>query len=372
MMAAQADLSLAYNNFFAPEAVVWIEGTKLSEEGVYFTDLEITKDIAASDTFSFSVSNAISDEFTLKHDKLFALGNKVEIHIGYADSDQKKSSLSMLFVGIITNVNWHFSEDNYLDITVEGADYAFFLMKHSYKKPLREMSVSDAVTVILNEVYPQIFENIDVESSDIVHTQLENQEENDYLYFRSLAEKIGYNFYVDRENLYFKPAEETAQSTLTVHYGRELLSFTPELNVQQEVSTVKVVGLEFSPSAEPIVGEAKREQVLSAESDTGLQRLMRTLNTVEYEVREAVKSVEEAEQRAAALMKDFSFNFFKAEMTFVGLPDLVPGMTLTLKGLGERFSRDYYVEKTVHTISEQGYETAVSVRSSTSSFKALS
>ena len=149
------------------------------------------------------------------------------------------------------------------------------------------------------------------------------------------------------------------------------MSFTPELNVQQEVSSVKVVGLEFSPNSEAIVGEAKRENNVFTESDTGLQRLMRTLNTVVYEVREPVKSVEEANQRAAALMKDFSFNFFKAEMTFVGLPDLVPGMTLTLKGIGERFSRDYYVEKTVHTISDQGYETSVSVRSSASSFKTL-
>lgn len=371
MTVKNTDLSQAYNNFYAPEAVVWIDEKKLSGEGIYFTDLEVTKDITASDTFSFSVSNAITSEFTLKHEALFALGNKVEIHIGYADSDQKKSSLSMLFVGLITNVNWNFSEDSYLDITVEGSDYAFFLMKHSYKKPLREMRISDAVTLILNEVYPQVFAKIDVEESDVIYTQLENQEENDYLYFRSLAEKIGYNFYVDREDFYFKPAAENEQSTLTVHYGKELLSFTPELNVQQEVSSVKVVGLEFSPNSEAIVGEAKRENNVFAENDTGLQRLMRTLNTVVYEVREPVKSVEEANQRAAALMKDFSFNFFKAEMTFVGLPELVPGMTLTLKGLGERFSRDYYVEKTVHTISDQGYETSVSVRSSASSFKTL-
>jgi len=358
-----------YNNFLAPEAVVWIDEKKLSAEGIFFTSLEVNKSMDAADTFSFTVADAIDLEFELKQEKLFALGNKVEIHIGYADSNQDKSALSMLFVGLITNINWHFGEENYLDITVEGSDYSFFLMKHSYKKPFQEMTLSSVVEELITQVYPQTFTNIEIESTDIVYPQEVNQEENDYLYITSLANRIGYAFHIEKENFYFKPVPQNQERALTLYYGKELLSFKPELNVEQEVSSVKVVGLEFSSNNEAIIGKAQRDTTAFSNSDTGLQALLRKVNSVEYEVRESVKSLEEANIRAASLLQNFSFNFFKAEITLIGIPDLIPGMTIGLEGLGKRFSRDYYVEKTLHTISSEGYETTVSVRSNASAFK---
>ena len=368
MNVGMNDLSQKYNNFTVPEAVVWIDGEKLSKEDIFFSDVEINKTLDGADTFSFTVADAIDLEFNLRNETLFALGNKVEIHIGYADSSHDKSMLPLLFVGLITKVTWNFGESEHLNISLEGSDYSFLFMKHSYKKPYKEVSISDVVEQIIEEVYP-IFTSVNIASTDITYTLLQNQEENDYLYFKSLAERIGYEFYVANESFYFQPVPREQEPFLTLNYGKEILSFKPELNLQKEVSSVKVVGLEFSENNEPIIGEASHSQ--GTDSDPGLKTLLRKVNTVEYEVREAVKSVDEANKRAASLLQNFSFNFFKAEITVIGIPQLIPGMTIGLEGLGTRFSRNYYVEKTVHTISDEHYETTLTVRSSASAFNIL-
>jgi phage protein D len=46
----------------------------------------------------------------------------------------------------------------------------------------------------------------------------------------------------------------------------------------------------------------------------------------------------------------------------IGLPILRPGTTILLDGLGRRFSKTYYVEKTSHSVGTSGYRTTFSIR----------
>ena len=362
-------LSETYKNYLAPEALIWIDEKKLSAEGIYFSNLEVVKQIDGADSFSFSISDAISFEFEPKYEKLFDLGKKVEIHIGYADSQKERSELSMLFVGLITAVNWNFGEENFLDISVEGEDYSFLLMKKKYEAPMQEESISNAVQKILDEVYQNVFDKVKIEPTSLIYPQIVNQKESDYLFMDDWAKRIGYQFYIENKNFYFIPMPTEEQSVLTLHYGQEILSFTPELSIEKEIEQVRVVGLEFSSENEPIVGEANLEREADdLSSDAGIRALLRRLNSVKYEVHEAVKSEEEATQRAESLLAQFSQNFFRAELKSVGIPELKAGVTITLLGLGKRFSRDYYVEKAQHSFSEQGYETSLTLRGSSSSF----
>lgn len=370
MSEKKRDFSKEYNNYLAPEAVIWINGKKLSEAWLYFTSLEVVKDIDGADTFSFSLSDAIDLEFNPKHASLFELGNTVEIHIGYAESHKKKSDLSMLFIGLITTVNWNFSEENYLDISVEGTDYSFLLMKHKYKKTIKEGTVSSIVQNIVDHTYSNTFKKIKIKETKEIYKQVQVKEVSDYLFIKSLAEQVGYEFFIENETFCFYPQLNKQSSLLTLYYGKEILGFKPELNVEKEVSKVKVIALELGADKKPIVGEAKTKSLDSTfkESSAGIKSLLKKLNAVEYEVREPVKSLEQAKERAEAILEKFSKNFFKAEIKSIGIPELKAGITISLSGLGKRFSRDYYVEKAVHTFSEEGYETVVSVRGSRSSF----
>lgn len=357
-------LSDTYNNYLAPEAVIWINDAKLSEDGFFFTTVEIDKTLDGADTCTFSISDAIDLEFKPKKADLFELGDTIEVHIGYADSHLKKSDLSILFKGVITNINWNFSEGEYLDISVEGKDYSFLMMKHAYKKVIKETTASGIVEKIVSEVYSNLFkeEHRKISATDVMYDQVENQKENDYLFIQDLAKQYGYEFFVDNELLYFRPVSKEQSSALTLRYGQEILGFKPELNVEKEVSKVKVIGLELSGNKEAIVGEATADEAVFSDTQEGIKTLLKKLNRIEYEVREPVKSTEEATKRAEAIMQDFSLNTFKAEIRSVGIPELKPGITLSLLGLGKRFSCDYYIEKSIHSFSESGYETVLQVR----------
>ena len=46
----------------------------------------------------------------------------------------------------------------------------------------------------------------------------------------------------------------------------------------------------------------------------------------------------------------------------IGLPDLRPGKNVELIGLGSKFSGDYHVESSTHTINNSGYTTSFEVR----------
>lgn len=366
-------LSDKYNNYLSPEAVVWINDEKLSGKGIYFTNLEVDKSLDGADICSFSISDAINSEFEPKNTNLFELGDTIEIHIGYADSDTKRSDLSILFKGLVTKVNWNFSEDNFLDISIEGHDYSFLLMKHQYKNVIKLSTVSDIVEKIVRSTYSNLFTKLNIEPTTLIYNQVQMQEESDYLFIKSLADKNGYEFFIDNSTLHFRSPPTAQTSSLTLRYGQEILGFKPEFNVEKEVSKVKVVGLEFAGDKKPIVGEAllKDTDSSSSSSLSGIKALLKKLNRIEYEVREPVKTVEEATKRAKAILENYATNLFKGEVKSIGIPELKPGITITLSGLGNRFSRDYYVEKTIHSFSDQGYETTVSVRGSANSFKKL-
>lgn len=357
-------LSKVYNNYLAPEAVIWIENKKLSENSFYFTNLEIDKTLDGSDTCTFSIPDAIDLEFNSKS-KLFELGDIVEVHIGYADSHKDKADLSILFKGIITNVNWVFSENNYLTISIEAKDYSFLMMKHKYEKSMSDIKDSDVLSTIISEVYVNLFPqaNRKIDLTTIEYKKVQNDKENDYLFIKSLAKRNKYEFFINNDYIYFRPIPEKLTSNLTLRYGEEILGFKPELNIEKEVSKVQVVGLELSSDKKPIIGEATREDGAFDDTKEGIKRLLKKLNSIEYKVSEPVKSKEEATKRAEYLLQSFTNNSFKAEIRSIGIPDLIPGIAVSLDGLGNKFSGDYYIEKTVHSFNEQGYETLVNIAS---------
>jgi len=53
-----SDLAKKYKNYIAPEAVVWVNGKKLSQSGLIFSDLKVDMVIDGADTFSFTLTDA--------------------------------------------------------------------------------------------------------------------------------------------------------------------------------------------------------------------------------------------------------------------------------------------------------------------------
>lgn len=371
-------LAQQYNQYLAPEAIVWINDEKLSKRNIFFNDLKVDMALDGTDIFSFSIYDAINLEFELKNADLFKVGNRVEIHIGYADNTEEKANLPILFEGVISAITWSFSEDNYLDIVVEGKDYSFLLMKHKSSAEGKQLTWndtkdSDIVEKILNTTYSNIFSSskVKIEKTALTHNQVYYKEDNDYSFISTLAKKNGYEFFVQKDKFYFRKAPKIQKDTtnIVLSYGKEILSFSLDYNIDKAVTKVKVVGLEFQNAKEKIVGEAPKSSPLQKSAGTlGMKELLKTISNVEYEMKANVKSVDEANTFAESKYGELSSSLIQAQLRCIGIPELKPGINVQLKGLGERFSTLYYVTKAVHTFNTQGYEVNMTLKSDATMF----
>jgi hypothetical protein len=187
-----------------------------------------------------------------------------------------------------------------------------------------------------------------------------------------LAKKNGYEFFIQNDKLFFRKTPEILlglSPDIKLYYGKEILSFSPEFNIDKQVTKVKVVGMEFLNAKEKIIGEAPLANLFGANNNLlSMKELLKSINNVEYEIKASVKSVDEANKLAQSKYDELSSSLIKAELRCIGIPEIKPGITIALEGLGSRFSTNYYVTKAVHTFNNQGYEVSMSLRSNTSIF----
>lgn len=142
-----------------------------------------------------------------------------------------------------------------------------------------------------------------------------------------------------------------------------LRSFNPTLNVNSQVTKVIVSGL-HPTTREPITGEAGiGDEARQDGARSGPQVAKEALGErVERVSNAPVSSQKEAEELARALYNDRANRFITGTGATIGLPDLRAGTLIMLKGLGDRFSGQYYVTQTTHTLSSAGYHTSFTVR----------
>lgn len=345
-----------YNHGLAPEAIIRINGQKLSEYGLFFNDLKVDMTLDGTDIFTFTLSDAINLEFESKYTELINSGNEVEIFIGYANNTNSNEPLPLLFKGIITTINWHFSENNYLDITIEGKDYSFLLMKHKssqYGKQLNwDNTTHSSIVEELIKKYDS-FATFYIDDSKKVYKQVIYKETDDYAFINRLAKKSGFEFFIQKDAFYFRKFKDIKNDEITLSYGIEILSFTPELNIDKYVTKVKVFAAEFQAGKDKIFGESQT-----------IKKVVKNIGNIEYEMIANVDSVEEADTLAQLKFDELNANLMTAELRCIGIPELQPGISIKLKGLGERFSTYYYITKAVHNFNEQGYEVTLNLTSS--------
>jgi len=77
---------------------------------------------------------------------------------------------------------------------------------------------------------------------------------------------------------------------------------------------------------------------------------------------EAIFDQKEADDRAKYLLINNSKDLVKASGTCIGLPDLRAGQRVVIGNLGSRFSGEYFVTDTTHTIGDGGYITKFNAR----------
>lgn len=78
-----------------------------------------------------------------------------------------------------------------------------------------------------------------------------------------------------------------------------------------------------------------------------------------------VSTQQEADTNARSTLNRMAEGLIRGSAECIGIPEIRAGENIRLEGLGKKFSRKYYVDRSRHTISSSGYSTNLNVKENT-------
>lgn len=355
------ELESKYYNFYAPSFEVicglFSKTELVKKEGMAITQLKVERSIDKSDMCSFSVCNAYdmaSSDFKKDWlEKHLSIGNFIEVKLGYGDR------LQSVFKGLITSVKFDFPSEGSPRLSVECHDKSYLMMKHKLSFSWHFVPYS-AIAIILAGLYGL---NFVVDFSIDIHDTVQQENESNYSFLQRLAQKIGYEFFVSGDTLYFRsPYVGNLTPITTLKWGRSLKSFSPEFDLNDQACAVVTRGYN-EMLEQAVIGLAGYVNVPGIDSQK-IMNIMKNLfmgNVVDYEYNRGITSFFEAESVALLKMRERLMKSLSGSGECIGLPELSPGRFIKIDGLGSQLSDTYYITTVTHTISEAGYSTQFEV-----------
>ena len=359
-------------DIFVPRFKILIDKEELDPlESGYVSKVTVSDSVSEMDTFNFTLSNwdpkTIGFKF-IDTDR-FGIGKDVEIQMGYRDD----SRLTTMIKGVVTSWNINFPQGSPPSLVVSGHDYTYML-KNDKETSRTYRNKKDSE--IADEIYDRLKKKLPKKLTDkkIDDSKYENkyllQQSSDLAFLHERAGKIGFEFSIKNGIFYFvnpadirPPTESEKEDIYSLEWGKNLISFTPRLNINDQITEVTVKGWDVSGNRE-IKETADRRDLVTVESDGVLGTDFVRKDKKAVITTQPVESREQAKQLAVAALRQYLYEFLTGKAKTFGLPDLVCGKYVKLNGLGDRFSGFYYITATTHTINDKGYTTGFDVRKS--------
>ncbi len=348
-------------NFYAPRFEIEIGGSKLAADmSKAIMDVTVEEKLDEGGSFKFTVYDEFdlkTQKFTWLDHKLFNVGNEVTIKIGYG------SSLITLLMGKITALEPSFFAGGAPTLTVKGHDLSYDVMKRgSPEDPFVNKSYKDIAADIAKKA--QLTLKAD-KTAKFKGTICKKNDESYFAFLKELAQKIGFQVWIERKNLHFKKPDDDKKEILTLTLGKDITSFCPNLNTARLISEVEVRAHNPKNPKKPIIGKAKKgsERAQEPGRQAASQLVEKCHGKQKKVITNAnVKSVKEANDLAKAELDKASDGLIQGDVECIGIPQIRPGVCIKLDRMGERFSGKYYVTAAAHTVSSSGYKTSFSVK----------
>ncbi len=311
----------------------------------YLVRVIVEHDLQLPSLFQIEFSNLSlqpSDDFNFDDLNLFQPGNSVEIRSG------SKFPLTSVIKGEILGLQPYFSSDRPLRLTVWGCDYLHRLQRSTKTRSFVKMKDSDIASQIAKTAGLQT----DVVDTKNQHEYLMQVNQSDLQFLQARAQQIGYELSTEGKTLFFRPLLNDSQARYSFDLKFDLLEFQPRLSLAGQ-STKTIVSAWDADIQKPVF-----KSVNASSNSPGLKMLA----TVETTFVDLPVTPLAAETVARAQAEHIKLNLITGEATSIGEPGLKPGQQVELKGLGQKFSGQYFVTAVTHRYDSEGYLTDFKVK----------
>lgn len=321
---------------YAPRFSVEVGGTEFNATDDRVAELDVETSLSGPDRFSVTFAYPFDERrgsFSGLDWNAFEIGAEVAIAMGYGGDSRR----TPLVTGRIETIEGSFTDGSGPTVAVSGYGPLRAMIRGTNSASWSETALGDVVEEICSSYN---FEGVSV-SADLRRPTLIQDEQSDYAFLSGLAERYGFECYVDRGTLRFERRRERRrrEPVAELTYRQALREFEAERSDRQSTHAVEVRA--WDPK--------RAEEVVETAGPTDAR------NTT---VR-SVSATSRAEARRIATEHHERLADGRLECTGVadGTPQLRAGATVSLEGLGDRFSGRYAVTDATHRLGPDGYRT---------------
>lgn len=317
----------------------------------------VSEDLSVPSMFALHLVtwDLVKQAMTWVDNKLFDIGNEVEIQMGY------EQELKTVMVGEITGLEPEYTQDTAPILVVRGHDLSHRLLRGNHTKSFLKMKDSD----IASEIARSRGLTAKATDSKVKLEYILQHNQTDWEFLQERARRIGYEVVVERKMLYFRPHKNAESKVLTLTYGKDLQAFFPRLSTMTQVQQVEVKGW-IAKDKKQVIGKAAagKEGGTMGGSTSGAKAVKKVFGESRQTiVTQPISSKEEAEQMALGQFQDMAIAYITGEGSCQGNPNIRAGKVIEIAGVGKRFSGLYYINSVEHSYSrDRGYQTSFTVR----------
>jgi phage protein D len=352
----ESPVALKVKSGNTPKAKVTVGGKEVPKSAI--RRVSVDRAVNMADTCMIDLRN---DRCVMSDDSSLEPGQPAMVELGYQEGGGK---FTRVFVGRVVALKGVFPRRGPMGVRVQGYSNNQLLTQGRRTRRFKDKSISKVVEEVVGGYGDKITPS--VEDTGASHEFIFQKNQTDMEFVMQLAERVGYECSVQYHDsdpsapaqfTFAKPKLESS-SVRTLKKGENMLSFEPTTSTALAPTGVTVMS--WDPGERKvIIGEAEGGD---SPEDEATGRLGPNIVRVhEYPVR----SEDEADKLAVSVMQRHAVRFIHAQAVLSGNPDLMPGVVVQVAGVGELFSRTYYVTRVIHDLHDGGFNTRLMLRSVT-------
>lgn len=291
-------------------------------------------------------------------DESLKIGVAIKVKLLPAKTTGMSEDEAEVFDGEVVALEPEFAAGGQHTIVIRGYDKSHRLHLGRHTQTYTEMTDS----AIVKKVAQTAGLTVQTDTTSVTHTYVLQYNQTHMEFLVERARRIGFQLYVKGGTLHFeKPA---TAATVELDLGTDLRNFRLRASAAHQSKEYAVRGWDVQRK-EPIVAKKAPEQFWAKNglSKTGAAIAQDGFSqeTTQVVVNHVISSNGEATAIAEGRARDQEGHFVEAEGVCYGSGTIRAGIYVKLKGMGKRFSGEYFVTNATHIYARGAYETHISV-----------